>query len=518
MRRARAPRRPSGGSPQDFDRKLISPMILGSVLNPVNSSMIAVALVPIGTAFGAPPSQTAWLVSALYLATAVGQPVMGRLVDTYGPRRLYLTGTALVGIAGLLGALAPSLDALITARVLLGLGTSAAYPASMYLTRSEAKRTGHDGPAGVLTALAVATQTIAVIGPTLGGVLIGVGGWRTVFTVNVPLALACLFLGARRLPRSPAPDPADGARTARLGRRVDVLGMALFAALLTFLMLFLMRPQAADGYLLVLAGAAATAFVARELRVAEPFVDLRLLACSAPLQATFARQVLSYTASYAFLYGFTQWLEQARGLHASQAGLVLLPLSLSALVVSGITGRHQALRAKLLIGSTVQIAACGTLLLVHPTGAAWLLIAVSTLMGIPQGLIGLANQSALYHQADPERMGSASGLLRTFTYLGAMIASAANAAFFPRRAQTTGLHHLALFMLGGAVLLLIATAVDSSLRRPNRLNRPDATAPDGTESADCTDGAVDTRGPAEVEGVAGTDGAGGPADGKGRAD
>src|SRR5437763_292024 len=104
----------------EFDRRLIAPMLLGSVLNPVNSSMIAVALVPIGVAFGAPPAQTVWLVSALYLATAVGQPVVGRLVDMYGPRRLFLAGTGLAGIAGVLGALAPSLGVLIVARVLLG--------------------------------------------------------------------------------------------------------------------------------------------------------------------------------------------------------------------------------------------------------------------------------------------------------------------------------------------------------------------------------------------------------------
>lgn len=82
-------------------------MLLGSVCNPINSSMIAVALVPIGAAFGATPSHTAWLVTGLYLATALGQPVIGRLVDTYGPRRLYLLGTGTVGAAGLLGALSP---------------------------------------------------------------------------------------------------------------------------------------------------------------------------------------------------------------------------------------------------------------------------------------------------------------------------------------------------------------------------------------------------------------------------
>jgi len=92
-----------------FDRRLVPPMILGAPLNPVNSSMIAVAPVPIGIAFGAPPAETAWLVGGLYLATAIGQPVVGRLVDTYGPRPLFLIGTTLVGLAGVLRALAPQL-------------------------------------------------------------------------------------------------------------------------------------------------------------------------------------------------------------------------------------------------------------------------------------------------------------------------------------------------------------------------------------------------------------------------
>ncbi|MEV6625810.1 MFS transporter, partial [Amycolatopsis sp. NPDC051114] len=83
-----------------FDRKLLAPLISGAVLNPVNSTIIAVALVPIGVAFGQPASATAWLISALYLATAVGQPVAGRLIDRYGPRRVFLPATALVGLAG----------------------------------------------------------------------------------------------------------------------------------------------------------------------------------------------------------------------------------------------------------------------------------------------------------------------------------------------------------------------------------------------------------------------------------
>ncbi|ALO98061.1 Major facilitator superfamily permease [Streptomyces hygroscopicus subsp. limoneus] len=446
--------RTAGPSPAGFDRRLIPPMVLGSVLNPVNSSMIAVALVPIGVAFGAPPAETVWLVSALYVATAVGQPVIGRLVDMYGPRRLYLAGTALVGVAGLLGALAPSLGALIAARVLLGLGTSAAYPAAMRLTRAEAERTGQDSPAGVLTALAVANQTVAVVGPALGGLLIQLGGWRAVFTVNVPLSAACLVLGALRLPRS-----------ATRRRGLDVPGMALFAVLLVALMLFLMEPRAGRWYLPVLSAVAAAGFALRELRVPDPFIDLRVLGGNGPLLATYLRQLLGYTTAYAFMYGYTQWLEQGRGLGASTAGLALLPLSAAALTASALTGRREAVRAKLVCGSVLQLAGCAVLLLISDRSPFWLLLGVGVLLGVPQGLIGLATQTALYRQAEPERIASAAGLLRTFMYLGALGASAATAAFYPHRADTTGLHGLALFMVAGSALLLATTLPDRSLGR-----------------------------------------------------
>jgi MFS family permease len=455
----------SGGG---FDRRLIGPMILGAVLNPINSSIIAVSLVPIGVAFGAPPARTAWLVSALYLATAIGQPVVGRLVDTYGPRRLYLAGTALVGVAGLLGAFAPSLTVLIVARVLLGFGTCAGYPAAMYLIRSEAERTGQDNPAGVLTALSVSAQTVAVIGPTLGGLLIGLGGWRTTFAVNVPLAIAGLALGAWRLPRRDGESDGGDLAVRQALRQLDLAGMGLFAGTLVCLLLFLMSPRATHWYLIPLALAAAAGLTVRELRVAEPFIDLRVLRGNIPLLATYARMLLASLVSYAFLYGYTQWLEAGRGLRAAEAGLILVPMFLAAIVVASITGRRRAVVGKLIVGAATQIVACAMLLLVGPHGAIWLLVGVALVVGIPQGLNNLANQNAVYHQADPARMGSSAGLLRTFMYLGAIVAAAANGVFLGHRADTAGLHHLAVFILAVAVVLLAVTVLDRSLPRVGR--------------------------------------------------
>ncbi|MEV1022077.1 MFS transporter [Streptomyces sp. NPDC050264] len=445
--------------PTGFDRRLVVPMVLGSVLNPINSSMLAVALIPIGRAFGAPPAQTAWLVTGLYLATAVGQPVIGRLVDAFGPRRLYLAGTALVGIGGLLGMLAPNLWVLVASRVLLGFGTSAAYPASMSLLRAESDRTGLKSPSGILAALSISAQVIAVIGPTLGGLLIGAGGWHLIFGVNVPLSAACLVLGALWLPKTTA---------ARSDVRTDVPGMLLFAVSLTAFMLFLTDPGTGRWYLPVLGAVSGVWFARRELALDGPFIDLRVLGGNVPLLATYGRQLLAYITSYAFLYGYTQWLQEGRGLSAPHAGLLLLPMSLAAIVVTALTGRRPQVRGKLVVGAVVQLIGCAALLFLGAGSPIWLLVVLGVLFGIPQGLNGLANQNALYAQADPARMGSSSGLLRTFTYLGALLASAANAVFFRSGATSAGLHGMAWLLVAVAALFLIACLADRSLSRVGR--------------------------------------------------
>jgi MFS family permease len=463
------------GSEDGFDRALLAPLISGAVLNPINSTIIAVALVPIGVAFGEPASATAWLISSLYLATAVGQPVVGRLIDLHGPRRLFLPATALVGLAGVIGTLAPNLTVLILARVILGFGTCAGYPAAMRLIRDESERTGQDNPAFVLTVLAISTQTIAVIGPSLGGLLIDVGGWRTTFAVNIPLALVAFVLGARRFPKHPALAAQRSATDPSRSFDLDLLGMALFAGTLVALLLFLMHPRVEDWYLLGITVAAAAAFTARELSHAQPFIDLRLLGSNAPLLITYTRALLAYVVSYSFLYGYTQWLEHGRGLSASQAGLATLPLFATAIVVSLVSGRRSNVRGKLVVAAVGQIVGCALLLTLHASTAVSLLLVVALVFGIPQGLNSLALQNAVYRQANPDDIGASAGLLRTFGYLGAIISSAAQGAFYGHAADTSGMHHLAILLIGVGVAFLLITVFDRSLARSTAETEMDGT-------------------------------------------
>ncbi|GLW56029.1 MFS transporter [Kitasatospora phosalacinea] len=455
------PGRQRSGAPA-LDRRLVPPMVIGSVLNPINSTVIAVALVPIGAALGASPAQTAWLVSALYLATALGQPVVGRLIDLFGPRRLFLAGTGLVGVAGVVGTLAPDLGTLIAARVVLGLGTCAGYPAAMALLRAESRRTGQDSPAGVLTLLAVANQTVAVVGPLLGGLLTGLGGWRATFALNVPLSVLAVTLGALRLPRSGPPERSpDGPGPLR---RIDLPGMALFGVLLLSLLLFLMHPHPDRWYLPPLTLAAAVAFTVRERRTEQPFIDVKVLGGNTPLLATYARALAAYVVAYAFLYGFAQWTEEGFGLTPLQAGLVQAPTFLVGIGVSVLAGRRGGIRTTLLVGAAGQIAACLLMLTLGTHSPLWVLLVLAVLFGVPQGANGLALQNSVFLQSDPARTGSSAGLLRTFAYLGSMVAAAVTAAAYGPHAGTAGMHQLARAMLGAALLFLLLTVFDRALR------------------------------------------------------
>jgi MFS family permease len=446
-----------------FGTRFVIASSFGSVLNPVNSSIIAVALVAIGHAFGVGTASTAWLVSALYLATAIGQPTMGRLADLLGPRRIYLAGTALVALGGVLGYLAGSLPVLVVARVVIGFGTSAAYPAAMALVRRQSRRLGQATPSRVLGALAITGQASMAIGPTLGGVLIGAGGWRLTFLVNVPLAVLGV---ASVLAWLPGDEPRD--RSVQLAQALDPAGLILFAAGLSGLMVFLMDLAAARWWLLVAAAGLLAALTARELRTASPFIDVRLLARNRALTVTYLRICVTMLIIYCFIYGWTLWLEQAAGRDAAGAGLLMTPVFVVAAAVSAGAARLRRLWPPLVAGSLALVAGSAGLLTLHARSPLWLLVTIGSMFGISNGLCLVANQAAMYAQAPADGIGSAAGLMRTFIYLGAIGSASLISLCYGRQATDAGLHRLAAILAVAALALLAVTVADRKLARQAR--------------------------------------------------
>lgn len=458
------PVRRRGPAPGDvgFGPRFVTAASVGSVLNPVNSSIIAIALVTIGDAFGVGADQTAWLVLGLYLATAVGQPTMGKLADRFGALRVYLAGIGLVAVGGLVGFWGFSFGALVAARVIIGLGTSAAYPAAMAMVHRQAARLNRPAPGSILGALALTGQVSMVLGPPLGGLLIAVGGWPLIFLINVPLALAGAVFAVAWLPRDDAL-PGGGWRT--VGRALDPPGLALFVAGLIALLVFLTGLPTAHWPVLVLAVAALAGLVVWELRAARPFIDVRMLARNRPLALTYLRCLLSLTVIYGFIYGWTQWLEESAGLSASQSGLMLMPMSITAAVVTVFGARGRRVAGPLLIGTPLLLAGCAGLLLLGQ-GTRWpVLVALAVVFGVPNGLLIVGNQAAMFAQAPGEEIGTASGLLRTFQYLGAIASGAVIGVAYGPRATDAGLHHLAMVLVAVAVLVTALTAVALPRRR-----------------------------------------------------
>ncbi len=303
---------------RELTAKNLTPLLLGLTLNPINSSIIATALVPIGDAFHANAAETAWLIAALYLATSVGQPLMGRLADIYGAVPIFYAGLVLTTIAGIGGGLAPALSVLIAWRVVLGLGTSAAYPAAMILLRRFASDDDGRLRPGALSAVTVAGQVSIVVGPTIGGLLVQSGGWRWTIIAVVPVALLAAVCGALWLPRGTTP---HGDARGSI-RQVDFAGILTFAAGLTLLLVTLLHPRNVSWWAV---GAMIVCFAlwfAIERRVREPFIDVHMLARNGRLLAVYARYIGIYTVFYSVFYGFPQWLEQAHHATPAQAGLL----------------------------------------------------------------------------------------------------------------------------------------------------------------------------------------------------
>ena len=449
------PRPPTG--------RLVAAVVPGTLLNPLNSSMIVLALVEIERHYGAGLAAATWLISGFYLAASVSMPLMGRLADRFGARRVFVSGLALVCAVSLLAPLAPSIGWLVAARVVLAVGTSVAFPSAMAVFRAALPG---GPPQGAMAMVGAANSATAALGPVLGGLLVAVAGWQATWLVNVPVTLVGIVLALVLLP--PVPPRTVGSSRPRgsvLGD-LDLPGIAAFALGMGGLVAFLLSlSDGAGAAALWAAGAAAAVggvlLVWRETRTAQPFLDLRAMASDRRLPAVFAQNAAASVVFYLAFIGVPQWLQGGRGLDPGTAGLVLLPLTGVSVVVLGLVARLLARggeRPVLVAGAVLMLAGGTALLFVGASTPLWLLALVAGLLGIPNAFTNLGLQSAMYRAAPEERIGVVSGLFQTFRFLGAITASVLIGTVFAGGAGDGSLHAIAAIMAVIAALLVVGAA------------------------------------------------------------
>jgi len=462
---ARSPAAPSDAPPprgRPFSWQFTTPLFIGSALNPINSSLIATALLPIAHGIGVPIGQTVALVTALYLATAIAQPTAGKAAEVFGPRRVFLAGIILVGVGGLAGGFAQDLLTLLVSRVLIGLGTSCAYPTAMLLIRRRAQDAGLDKPpGGVLGGLQIAGIATASLGLPAGGALVGALGWRSVFFVNVPVALVALVAALAWVsPDGPLSHPL---RFRALTSRLDLGGITGFALAMIALLLFLFELPAVHWYLLGASVALWLALVCWELRAGSPFLDIRMLASNKALTRTYLRFGLTMLCLYVVLYGITQWIEGVRGLNETEAGLIVLPMTLlSGLVIAPVSRRNLVRGPIVAAAITCLIGSAGVLILSRSAWIGWVVV-ITLVFGLVMGFAAAGNQTALYSQAPAGQLGTASGLLRTFGYIGSIGSSAITGIVFHTSVSDSGVHLIAWTMIGVSLALVLISVLDRTL-------------------------------------------------------
>jgi MFS family permease len=441
----------------------------GIAFNPLNSSTMAVAVVDMQRAFDIGFRDASLLISLFYVTGAVAQPVMGRLADRLGRKRLFLGGLAVVVGSSAAAPFCPSFGWLLAIRVLQALGSSTLYPAGFGIVRDTI--TERQGQA--LGVLATISSVTAAVGPTLGGALVAGFDWWAVFLFNAPLGVLVFGLAWYVLPSERR--GSLGATSGGLRgwvRSFDGAGVVLFALALVSVLWFLLSVAVEPIWWLLLVGVVSgAAFIRRELSVPEPIIDVAALWANQVLTAVYVQYAMINIVFYALVFGLPSYLREAHGLDAVAAGLAMLPLAgLSGLalpLVGRLIGRTGP-RRPLIAGAASMLG--GSLMLLGIDRASGLpaILLVLCVFGVAYALNNLGLQAALYAAAPRRDMSAAAGLLQTSRYLGTILATSLLGIAFSDAITAAELHAVALVLAAVSVAtLMLSVRRASSPRVPS---------------------------------------------------
>ncbi|BBH70454.1 MFS transporter [Actinoplanes sp. OR16] len=380
-------------------------------------TIVNIALPAIRTELGASVSGLQWTIDAYTLVLASLLVLAGSTADRVGRRRVFQIGLALFTIGSLLCSVAPNLQTLIAFRMLQAIGGSMLNPVAMSIitnTFTEPReRARAIGVWGAVTGFSMA------LGPLAGGVLVHAFGWRSIFWINVPVGIAAFLLAWRFIPESRADHP----------RRLDPVGQVLVLVVLAATTYGIIEgpnagwtsPQTWGCFLLGMAALAGLLWW--EPRRTEPLIELRFFR-SVPFSGATLIAVCAFAALGGFLFLNTLYLQEERGLSALHAGLYTLPMALTTVIASPLSGRLVAARGTrlpLTIAGSAMALGMLPLTVSTATSPAWQLMAGYVLFGLGFGMVNTPITNTAVSGMPRAQAGVAAAIASTSRQVGSAL-------------------------------------------------------------------------------------------------
>lgn len=448
-------------------------MSFGVLIAQIDTSVVNLAVKQIGARLDAGVTALQWVVDGYNLVYASLLLTAGTLADLYGRRRIFALGIALFTLGSLVCGLAPNAIVLVAGRVIAGLGAALEVPTSLAILAVAYPDTKERTRA--LGLWASCNGLAFIIGPTLGGMLVDAFGWRSIFLLIIPLCAATLALTMTAVPESKDPK----------GRRLDLPGQALAIAALGALSLAVIEgPRwgwGSIGSALSFATSigAAVLFLRRQADSDGALVPLPMLK-NRVFSACLGVAMAMTFGMYAMLFLTPLYLQSARGDGALLAGVELLPLSVTFVVVSQLSGRIANAfgpRLPMTAGMAMMGAGLFMLALIPLDDSLFLIEAALLVIGCGLGLnTGPVNAVAVANVA-AARSGTASGLINTARMVGATLGVAILGAVFAIFASGIGAGShitagLAPAYIGGGIGEMIGAVAAFAIIRRDSLHHP----------------------------------------------
>jgi len=385
----------------------------------MDTSIIGVALPQIGSDLGFTPENLSWVFNAFVVAFGGLLLLGGKLTDLLGARRVFSAGWVTLLAGSVLAGLAGGVPAELAGRAIQGLGAALIAPAALTLLMVTFSSDG----AKLTRALAVygaAAPAGGSAGVFLGGVLTQFASWPWVFFINVPIAVAVLYLTPRVLPHVPG----------RAGR-LDLVGaVTVTAGLATSVYTIVNAADAGWASRQTLTGglvavALVTTFVIVQRRSSNPLVRLGIF--RAPnLAAANVAQFLLGAAWIPMWFFLNLYLQQILGLDAFASGAALLPMTLLIMglmvgIAPRLIGRFGA-KAMVVTGMGILAAGMGALALARPHGSFWVdVLPASLVAATGMALAFIPSLGIALSSARPDEGGLAAGLVNTSYQVGSAL-------------------------------------------------------------------------------------------------